>query len=215
MAEASRLQSYDLNVCTIHGERSWHFPSKRREKTSWHWQRQRHVGQEAEHDRRAGRKQRLRSGSFLCSLQGASSHLAAGDEATASECGSLSLDSTVLSLLEPLFGARAFEYCMLYPGLRSTARFPRALYCAHRWGCVHCNAYLFIGQEMSVSHQNKNWHLHIDCIYMHAVTSPLSYRILIQVTQHTRISPAVHQLQLLAKQNGNNYHFISYSWNKL
>lgn len=68
---------------------------------------------------------------LLSSLRGASDHLAAGDEATTAECGSLSLASTAISLLKPLFGARAFEYCMSYPRLWRIALFPRALYHSH------------------------------------------------------------------------------------
>lgn len=96
------------------------------------------------------------------SLWGTSYHLAAGDEATTAECGSLSLASTVPSFLEPLFGARAFEYCMLYPGLWRTALFPRVLYHAHRWSKYKYSSCVSTSAKMSMSHQNLNWQLVID-----------------------------------------------------
>ncbi|KAK5887285.1 hypothetical protein CesoFtcFv8_015900 [Champsocephalus esox] len=65
---------------------------------------------DAERDPGDGRRQRL---SQEAAVFPTSKYVSAGEETTTAECGSLALAFTALSL-QPLFGARAFEYCMLY-----------------------------------------------------------------------------------------------------
>lgn len=112
---------------------------------------------------------------LLCSLRGTSNHLAAGDEATTTEYGSLSLASAALSFLKPLLepGHLNTACCTQGSGVLHCFQEPCTVHMDEDnmnifHACVLQRGGVYLKKKMSMSHQNLNWQLIID--YMHAVT---------------------------------------------